>query len=204
MILHLKAQAEFHELSVFLEPRSVTNSKKLKNEESIKVATMINICSKLNFTKLFLIISKLDNLVKCYRSGSLNSQLLTVVVLKIGHLDIVSGLYKLVTEPYKRIISLASRLSKNNPHETLENEISSLKALLGETNDLKSLNDSKTLYLDFQPKNVENFEVIIFILLTAIAISGQFEIGMMHIDILVRVSTSYQGMIHLYKLYTME
>lgn len=139
---------------------------------------MINICSKLNFTKLFLIISKLDNLVKCYRSGSLNSQLLTVVVLKIGHLDIVSGLYKLVTEPYKRIISLASRLSKKNPHETLENEISSLKALLGETNDLKSLNDSKTLYLDFQPKNVENFEVIIFILLTAIAISGQFEIGM--------------------------
>ena len=80
----------------------------------------------------------------------------------------------------------------------MENEISSLKALLGETNDLKSLNDSKSLYLDFQPKNVENFEVIIFILLTAIAISGQFEIGMMHIDILVRVSTSYQGMIHLY------
>ena len=162
---------------------------------------MINICSKLNFTKLFLIISKLDNLVKCYRSGSLNSQLLTVVVLKIGHLDIVSGLYKLVTEPYKRIISLASRLSKKNPHETLENEISSLKALLGETNDLKSLNDSKTLYLDFQPKNVENFEVIIFILLTAIAISGQFEIGMnqywiyfyiiyciMHIVFLFRVS----------------
>ena len=91
MILHLKAQAEFHELSVFLEPRSVTNSKKLKNEESIRVATLINICSKLNFTKLFLLISKLDNLVKCYRSGSRNSQLLTVVVSKIGHLDIVSG-----------------------------------------------------------------------------------------------------------------
>ena len=117
---------------------------------------------------------------------------------------LLAVLYKLVTELYKRIISLASRLSQKNPHETLENEISSLKALLGETNDFKSLNDSKSLYLDFQPKNVENFEVIIFILLTAIAISGQFEIGMMHIDILVRVSTSYQGMIHLYKLYTME
>ena len=111
---------------------------------------------------------------------------------------LLAVLYKLVTEPYKRIISLASRLSQKNPLESLENEISSLKALLGETNDFKSLNDSKSLYLDFQPKNVENFEVIIFILLTAIAISGQFEIGMMHIDILVRVSTSYQGMIHLY------
>ena len=89
-------------------------------------------------------------------------------------------LYKLVPEPYKRIISLAARLSQKNPLETslLENEISSLKALLGETNDLKSmLNDSKPLYLDFQPKNVENFEVIVFILLTAIAISGQFEFG---------------------------
>ena len=88
-----------------------------------------------------------------------------------------SVLYKLVPEPYERIISLASRLSQRNSPEILENEISSLKALLGETNDLKSLNDSKPLYLDFQPKNVENFEVIVFILLTAIAISGQFEFG---------------------------
>ena len=153
---------------------------------------MINICSKLNFTKLFLLISKLDNLVKCYRSGSRNSQLLTDSwSLKLAISTLLAVLYKLVTEPYKRIISLASRLSQKNPLETLENEISSLKALLGETNDLKSFNDSKSLYLDFQPKNVENFEVIIFILLTAIAISGQFEIGMMHIEFFFRVSTSY-------------
>ena len=64
--------------------------KKLKNEESIKVATLINICSKLNFTKLFLVISKLDNLVKCYRSGShKHYQAFTVAVFLVvnGHFD---------------------------------------------------------------------------------------------------------------------